>query len=161
MEDGAAGVVHADDKSEALSGKSSYLIDVLKAGGGQRVELHQNPFVIEAGTQMTFALWLKSDKVRPAKLIVNHRADPWTTYGLKQILIQDGDWEEHWVAADVDAFDNLIGIYMELRDTKGMVWVDRVRFYAGEYVPEDGFGEPQAVDARGKVALSWASIKAR
>lgn len=160
VEDGAAGVINADTKDEAFSGKSSYMIDVAKAGGGQRVELHQNPFVIEAGTQMTFALWLKSDKVRPAKLLVNHRADPWTTYGRKEIMIQDGDWEEHWVIADVNAFDDIIGIYMELRDTKGTVWIDRVRFYEGEYLPEDGFGEAQAVDAQAKLAVSWASLRA-
>ena len=160
VEDGAAGVINADTKDEAFSGKSSYMIDVAKAGGGQRVELHQNPFVIEAGTQMTFALWLQSAKVRPAKLLVNHRADPWTTYGRKEIMIQDGDWEEHWGIADVNACDDIIGIYMELRDTKGTVWIDRGRFYEGEYLPEDGFGEAQAVDAQAKLAVSWASLRA-
>jgi len=159
VEDGGAGVDHKDDNGEAFSGKNSYMIDIFNAGGGQRVELHQDPFLLEAGQQMTFALWLKSDKVRPAKMIVNHRADPWTSYGSADIMIMDGDWEEHWIPVDVTANDDIVGIYLELKDTKGVVWVDRVRFYEGEYFPEEGYGEPQAVDAHAKLALSWGSIK--
>ncbi|MAF10773.1 hypothetical protein CMK11_09995 [Candidatus Poribacteria bacterium] len=160
VEDGGAGVDRGSDNGEAFSGKNSYMIDIFNAGGGQRVELHQNPFLLEAGQQMTFALWLKSDKVRPARMIVNHRAAPWTSYGAGDIMIMDGDWEEHWIPVDVTANDDIVGIYLELRDTKGVVWVDRVRFYEGEYVPEEGFGEPQAVDAHAKLAVSWASLRA-
>jgi hypothetical protein len=156
---GNAGVEHDIDDAVAFTGKASYLIDVFNGGNGQRVEWHQNPFIIDAGTTMTFALWLNSDKVRPATLIVNHRADPWTTYGRQEIMIMPDEWVEHFVEAEVDADDNLIGIYIELKDTKGMVWIDRVRFYDGEYAVEEGVGEPQAVRARDKLAVAWASVK--
>jgi hypothetical protein len=160
VEDAAnAGVEHDIDDATAFTGKASYLIDVFNAGVGKRVEWHQNPFVIEAGTTMTFALWLNSDKVRPATLLVNHRADPWTTYGREEIMIMPDEWQEHFVQADVDVDDNLIGIYIELRDTKGMVWIDRVRFFEGEYVVEEGVGEPQAVRARDKLAVAWGAVK--
>jgi hypothetical protein len=85
---------------------------------------------------------------------------PWTTYGFKDIFLQDADWEEFHAMADIDAFDDIVGIYLELKDTEGVVWIDRVRFYEGEYVPEEGFGEPQAVDPRAKLATTWASLRA-
>ena len=89
-----AGVEHDIDDRTSFTGKASYLIDVFNAGVGKRVEWHQNPFSVEAGTTMTFALWLNSDKVRPATLLVNHRADPWTTYGRKGINITPDQWQE-------------------------------------------------------------------
>ncbi len=158
---GNAGVEHEVDDAVAFTGKASYRIDVFNAGNGQRVEWHQNPFVIDAGTTMTFALWLNSDKVRPATLRVNHRADPWTTYGFADIMIMPDEWQEHHAEAEIDVDDNIVGVYIELRDTKGMVWIDRVRFYEGEYAVEEGVGEPQAVDARGKAATAWGVVKRR
>ena len=40
-----------------------------------------------------------------------------------------------------------------------MVWIDRVRFFEGEYVVEEGVGEPQAVRARDKLAVAWGAVK--
>ncbi|GIX07408.1 MAG: hypothetical protein KatS3mg115_1811 [Candidatus Poribacteria bacterium] len=157
--EGAAGVQWDVDPWEQVHGKQSLLIDIFGAGNGQRVELHQNPFNLQQGQRMTFALWLKADNVRQARMIVNHRQAPWTVYGSTDILI-DVEWKEFWVAANINQNDDIVGIYLELRDTpKGQVWVDYVRFYEGEFEPSEFAEEELAVAPQGKLAVRWADLK--
>ena len=86
-------------------------------------------------------MWAKAEDVRTAKLIVNHRQAPWTTYGFKEITIQK-DWQEFWTPVDITADDNIVGIYVELRDSiKGNVWFDAIRFYEGDYEPDAEIGQ--------------------
>jgi len=81
VEDGAAAAQMTVDKKESIEGDQSLLIDITKKGGGMRVELHQNPLFLKKGWKLTYAFWAKVDKddLRPAVMIVNHRADPWTS----------------------------------------------------------------------------------
>lgn len=85
VEDGNARAVMIIDDEESLTGDQSLLIDIDQKGGGQRVELHQDPFVLKKGQQLTYAFWAKLEEaeVRPAKMIVNHRAAPWTSYATR------------------------------------------------------------------------------
>ncbi len=162
VEDKAAAATMSIDKGEGIMETDALLIDISKKGGGMRVELHQRHFDLENGQQLTLAFWAKTeqDGVAPAKIVVNHRADPWTSYGSKSITIID-EWTEFWAPINMTADDNLVGIYVELKDAPSFVWFDHFRFYEGEYVEEDLEGmTKQAVEPHSKVVSTWASIKA-
>lgn len=160
VEDANAGVQKDVDKNKRVEGRQSLVVDVFRAGGGQRVELHQNPFVLKAGQKLTFALWATSmPAIRNARLVCNHREAPWTAYGSKEVVFET-TWKEFWIPVQIPADDAKVGIYVELRDTKGRVWFDAVRFYEGDYVPDKSLGgETRPVDPRGRVAIRWAELK--
>jgi len=161
VEDGNAMAQMMVDRKESFTGKQSLLIDITKKGGGMRVELHQNPFVMKKGQKLTYAFWAKveKDEVRPAVMIANHRADPWTSYGSKNITITE-EWTEFWTPVNIPENDNIVGIYVELRDTVGKTWFDHFRFYEGAYVEEE-FGEKtKQVEPRNKLTVTWAEVKA-
>jgi hypothetical protein len=161
VEDASAIAVLSIDDEESFTGDQSLLIEIVQKGGGQRVELHQNPFNLESGQDMTYAFWAKVEKddVREANMIVNHRADPWTTYGSASIRITE-EWTEFHTSANISADDSMVGIYVELRDTVGLVWFDHFRFYEGDYEEEDIEGiVEKAVEPHGKIACTWARIK--
>jgi len=158
----ATAVMKADN-SERVKGKQSLLIEITKAGIGKRVELHQNPISLKKGQKLTYAFWAKADPARPAVMICNHRAPPWTSYGSKNIFITE-DWQEFWITFIMPVDDNIGGIYVELRDnTKGKVWFDDFRLFEGDYVedPEIGAGEEKgfSVNPKGKLPWTWASLK--
>jgi len=163
VEDANARAVMIIDDEESLTGDQSMLIDIDQKGGRMRVELHQNPFVLKNGQQLTYAFWAKVEEadVRPARMAVNHRADPWTTYGSKNFTITE-EWTEFWTPVNMTADDNNVGIYVELTDSTGLTWLDRFRLYEGEYVEEDLEGiEKIAVEPRSKLISTWAGIKSR
>jgi hypothetical protein len=162
IEDNAVVATMEIDKNEGLMGSQSLLIDISTKGSGQRVELHQRHFQLEKGQQLTYAFWAKTeeDGVVPAKMIANHRADPWTSYGSKAITITD-EWTEFWTPVVMTADDDIVGIYVELRDTPSLVWFDHFRLYEGEYIEEDLEGMPErAVQPHSKLASTWAAVKA-
>jgi len=161
VEDAGAVATMMIEKEETFIGRRSLYIDISRKGSGQRVELHQNPIRLEKGQQLTYAFWAKTEEgeVRPAVMIVNHRADPWTSYGSKAITITD-EWTEFWTPVNVTADDEIGGVYVELRDTVGIVWFDHFRLYEGEYFEEDIEGMPvQAVEPHSKLASTWAGVK--
>ena len=162
VEDPGAVATMMIEKKDSLAGKRSLFIDISKKGSGQRVELHQNPIRLEKGQQLTYAFWAKTEEgeVRPARMIVNHRADPWTSYAFKDITITD-EWTEFWAPVNVTADDEIGGVYVELRDTVGIVWFDNFRLYEGEYFEEDLEGVKKiAVEPHSKLASTWAGVKA-
>lgn len=149
------------DKKERLEGKQSLLIEIKKKGSGKRVELHQNPLVLKKGQKLTFAFWSKvpNDEIREAKMIVNHRAAPWTTYLFKNITIK-WEWTEFFGTFTMPADDNIAGVYIELIDNPGQIWFDRFRLYEGDYFAENlGEKGSKAVDTRNKLVSTWAKIK--
>ncbi len=162
VEDASAVATMSIDKNESLTGKQSLLIEIMKKGSGQRVELHQKPFNLEMGQQMTYAFWAKvgKDDLREGNMIVNHREDPWTTYGSASIRITE-EWTEFHTPANISADDDMVGIYVELQDTVGKVWFDHFRFYEGDYEEEDmeEMERDIAVEPCGRIACTWASIK--
>jgi hypothetical protein len=157
-----AAAVKSVDKGESYTGKQSLLLEIIGKGNGQRVELHQNPIVVDKGQQLTYAFWAKTEKdtVVEGRMIMNHRADPWTSYGSANIKITD-EWQEFWTSANITVDDPIAGIYIELRDTaKVPIWFDHFRLYEGEYFEEEEEGEPKiAVESNGKLIAKWADIK--
>ena len=148
---------------EFLSGEQSMLIDISKKGSGKRVELHQNPLVLKKGQKLTYAFWAKTEEgeLRTAKMRCNRRADPWTTYGQKLDCKITDEWTEFWVTFTMPADDNIAGIYVELIDTEGLVWLDHFRLYEGDYIEEDFEGKPDmSVKPYSKMISMWAAIKA-
>jgi len=160
--EGAAAVTLDIDDEVSFTGDQSALIDVTMEGGGQRIELHQRHFVLKMGDTLTYAMWAKVEEgeAREATMRCNHRADPWTTYGTAAVTITD-EWTEFHATVNISTNDDLVGIYVELRDdTEGMIWFDRFRFYEGDYEPEDLEEAPKiAVKPHSKMASTWAEIK--
>jgi hypothetical protein len=93
-------------------------------------------------------------------MIANHRADPWTSYGSKNFMIGE-DWQEFYTDVKMTADDNIVGIYVELRDNlKGKVWFDNFRLFEGDYVPDPELGKKDfLVDYRGKLGMTWGQLK--
>jgi len=163
VEDAGAGAAAelVIDKKEQIKGKRSMQINIQKAGkNNKRIELHQRHFVLEKGQKLTYALWAKAEDARPAKMICNHRAAPWTSYGSKNFTISE-DWQEFYTEVKMTANDALVGIYVELRDNlKGEVWFDNFRLFEGDYVPDPELGKVNfPVDYRGKLSVTWGKIK--
>lgn len=163
VEDNAAAATMTLDDTEKLTGDHSMLIDINTAGSGKRVELHQNPFSLKNGQKLTYAFWARvpEGEERSARMITNQRAAPWTSYGSTEITIT-GEWTEFWTPVDMTVDSDNVGIYVELRDTTGLVWFDRFRLYEGDYVAEDleETLEPAAVRPHSKLTSTWASVKA-
>jgi hypothetical protein len=162
VEDAGAGAAAelVIDKKEHIKGKRSMQINIQSAGkNNKRIELHQRHFVLEKGQELTYAFWAKAEDGRPAKMICNHRAAPWTAYGSKEIMIFE-DWEEFYTDVTMTANDAQVGIYVELRDNlKGKVWFDNFRLFEGDYVPDGELGQTYPVDYRGKLGVAWGQIK--
>ena len=163
VEDAGAGAAAelVIDKKEHIKGKRSMQINIQSAGkNNKRIELHQRHFTLEKGQKLTYALWAKAEDGRGAKMICNHRAAPWTSYGSKEFLILE-DWEEFYTDVEMTANDALVGIYVELKDNiKGSVWFDNFRLFEGDYVPDEELGmKNRPVDYHGKLGATWGRIK--
>jgi len=160
VEDTNAAATKSLDKTEKLTGNQSLLINITKAGGDKRIELHQNPFALKNGQKMTYAFWAKTEKgvTRPANMISNLREAPWTSYGSQAIVITDS-WTEFSVPVTITANVEKAGIYVELKDKiLGKTWLDRFRFYEGSYIKEN-LTVPSAVNSYRKIAATWSAIK--
>ncbi len=161
VEDASAVATLSIDDEVSFTGDQSLLIEISKKGSGQRVELHQRPFNLKEGWSLTYAFWGKVEEgdVREARMIANHRADPWTTYGSANVKFTE-EWTEFWTTVNMPVDDSNVGIYVELRDTVGLVWFDHFRLYEGDYEEEDIEGiVEKAVAPGGKIACTWARIK--
>lgn len=158
---GAAAQLTITDE-ESHTGDQSLLIDIFSTGNGQRVELHQNPIVVWEDQQLTYAFWAKTEEggLVEGRMIMNHRAAPWTSYGSANVKITD-EWQEFHVAANIPADDPIAGIYIELKDSaEVMVWFDHFRLYEGEYFEEEEGGGPKiAVEPNGRLLSTWSAIK--
>ncbi|MFC1713739.1 carbohydrate binding domain-containing protein [Candidatus Poribacteria bacterium] len=150
------------DEKESHTGDHSLLISITKKGNGQRVELHQDPIVVKQGQRLTYAFWAKAEKdaIVDGMMIMNHRADPWTSYGSANIKITD-EWQEFHAPINVTVDDFIAGIYIELRDSSEVqVWFDHFRLYEGDYFEEDMEGEQQqAVEPDSKLLSTWGNLK--
>lgn len=161
VEDPAAAATLSIDENESFTGDQSLLVDISQKGSGLRVEIHQRYFNLKMGDRLTYAFWakVKEGEAREARMVCNHRADPWTTYGSANINITD-EWKEFHTAVNITVDDELVGIYVKLQDTEGLTWLDRFRFYEGDYEEEDLTEIPKiAVEPHSKVASTWAAIK--
>jgi hypothetical protein len=160
VEDASAQALMAVDKKISFEGTQSLQIDIKKRGGGKRVELHQNPLFLKKGQKLTLAMWAKvtDDEIRPAKMIVNHRADPWTSYLFKEITIK-WEWIEFWATFTMPADDNIVGVYIEMIDNAGQIWFDHFRLYEGNYIEENLGGQKKAIQPNEKMATTWSKVK--
>jgi len=129
VEDSNTMVRASIDQNESVTGNQSLVIEVITSGARNRIELHQQHFSFTKGQKLTFSVWAKSENVRTAKLIVNHRQPPWEDYGGKWVTITK-DWQEFFASVEITENDDIVGIYIELKDDiNGKVWFDAVRFY--------------------------------
>jgi hypothetical protein len=149
---------------ESFTGSQSLLVEITKRGGGQRIELHQGghgtpAFHLKKGQKLTYAFWAKTEGERIcwAKMYAAHREPPWAVYGRNEGIKITNEWTEFWTPVDAWADDDLVGIHVELNDSReGSVWFDHFRLYEGDYVDEF----PRiAVEPRTKLASTWAAIR--
>lgn len=121
---GAAQASTALDTSEKHSGDSSLRLDITQAGSGKRVTITQDGMSVSAGQIGVVSFWAKASPPRPAAFYVNHRASPWTLYGMGGATF-GGQWTRYWALVDATVTDPLVGTYFEAPDTPaGSVWVD-------------------------------------
>ncbi len=67
-------------------------INIQQAGkNNKRIELHQNPFLLEKGQKLTYAMWAKAEDARPAKMIAIIALPPGQPTGTKTLqLVRSG-----------------------------------------------------------------------
>jgi hypothetical protein len=83
-------------------------------------------------------------------------ADPWTAYG-EEMMTMTGEWAEYYLefTPDVDADPASLTLHIQSDDED--FWIDDSRWYTGAYAPP----VVSAIDAQGKVATTWGSLKSR
>jgi hypothetical protein len=81
---------------------------------------------------------MSEEEIRPAALWVGMELDPWSGLGgSKNITITD-EWTEYQLTfTATQDFDNT-RLAIQLGNSEENLWIDHVRFYEGDYVPDPG-----------------------
>jgi hypothetical protein len=156
------------DDAEYISGEKSARFEISNIGGGGTHDLtldSQTSIQIAAGEPHTVDFWMKAEEERTITIdcLMNH--DPWSGIFRIENIPVTTEWQVryHTFTADFDD-DNLVFLFSFSRASNQnplvTMWIDRVRFYEGEFEEEELPGEPSAVTPGGKLAGSWGAIKA-
>jgi len=146
------------DTSDVFEGGASGKVEVGSAGANfWDSGLQYNVDVtFTGGTLYTWAAFVKSEGAKNINWKPELGADPWTAYG-EQMLAMSPEWTEYHVEFTPDTDVNPASLTMHIAETDEDFWIDNARWYAGAYVA----AETTAVDAEGKVATAWGSLKSR
>ena len=168
---GVADMKYEIDDEESISEKRSARLEILNTGAAGIHDLTldcDTPIKIKAGETYTVDFWVKAEEERTITIdfLMNH--DPWTrdaTFPVENIPITtEWDVQHHTFKAGFGDV-NMIFLFSFSRASNqnplATMWIDRVRFYEGDYEEEDlaGKPKPKAVDLDGKLTASWAVIK--
>ena len=164
---GAAMELTIDDE-ESVSGEQSARFDITAVGGGGMHDLTLDcniPIEIEANETYTVDFWVKAEEDRTIAidLLMNH--DPWTNAFRVENIPVTTEWavQHHTFTAMLND-ENMIFLFSFSRSSNlnplVTMWIDRVRFYEGEFEEEDLLEQPiKAVTFDGKIAGTWGMIK--
>ena len=152
------------DKKDSLTGKSCVLLDIQQLNKDTqewwRLQFKQINQVVENGKKYTLSFWAKVEEPRPIHTWIGMEVDPWAGLGgEKEWNVVDLDWNEYFITFTANQdFNNtrltVIGGY-----AKANVWLDHVRFYEGDYVPEEGLSRDLAVKPKNRLAVTWGALK--
>lgn len=149
----------SEDRDDSVKGGSSVFVEIdLAKGVTWHLALFQDNHTLEGGTDYTAAFWAKAELPRPVDFYMELKADPWTSYGRKTMNLTE-EWTEYWSewtqAEDVPSAWFRLAVGQIATD----FWVDNVRFYEGEYEPDEEMGRVRAVAPGGKLATVWGGMK--
>jgi len=140
--------IHADfvqavmeiDK-EGVGDRRSAYINILNLEPGAetfRLQFKQSGIKVEQGKKYTWTFWAMSEEgVRPARLLVCMEVDPWGGLGGDKPIAINDEWQEFQLTfTALQDFDNT-RLAIQLAGSEINLWVDHVKFYEGDYVPDD------------------------
>jgi hypothetical protein len=156
------------DDEDSISGDQSARCEVLNVGAGGVHDLTldcQTPLKIGNGDTYTVDFWLKAEEDRTVTIdfIMNH--DPWSRMWQVESIPITTEWAVQHHAWDADfGDDNMVFLFSFSKasnvNPEAIMWIDNVRMYAGKFDEEDLGLQPKAVDARDRLAIRWASLRA-
>ena len=150
----ASSVVEIDEET-FVTGEASLFFSITTTSGWDP-RPYQDNFLVKKGRTYTFSAFLKAEAQYNLLLRV-HVSGSWTLFMENQVTVGT-EWAEYWVTGSpTEDMTTQISIC----NTGGIMnyWADNVKFYEGEYVPEDLEGPGQQVAALGKLSTTWACIK--
>ena len=146
------------DTAEKHGGSASAKVEVGSVGANfWDAGLQYNVDVtFSGGTLYTWSAFVKSENAKQINWKPELAADPWTAYG-EEMMTMTGEWSEYYLefTPDVDADPASLTLHIQADDED--FWIDDSRWYTGAYTPP----VVSAVDAEGKVATTWGSLKSR
>lgn len=155
---GSTGAMEIDDEDAAVGKKSARLIIEVAGADYHTVRIEQEGPQVEAGETYTLSAWLKAEEDRLVSLCVWGPDVKWQLGGPQpgEIAITT-EWQEYF--GTFTATSTGAGhISMRAGELAVDVWVDKVRFYEGEYIPTE---IENAVTTDGKLAITWGMIKSK
>ena len=130
--------------------------------------LYSSGLVVLDNDEYTLSLWARTEEEmdRDITVTIQRGADPWTRFTQESFTI-NGEWNEYWMTwAQPEALDNCwIMIHPAGSNagvSKGLLWIDHIRLYEGEFVEDalsQGEDPVKAVKPTGKLAVTWGEIK--
>lgn len=146
------------DKEEPAVGDACLFVEVVSIDNAATwVPWIWQTHTVENGETYTLSVFLKAEEERSIDLSIRDLNAPKQEHVIQSALIGI-DWEEHWTTftapKDVDVKVGVRG------GPDVSFWMDGVKFYVGEYEPTEVDGPRIAVVPMGKLATTWASIKA-
>ena len=154
--------VHADfvdatmelDKEGVNDNRSVFIqINDVKPGAEDwRLQFKQVSHKVEQGQKYTWTFWAMSEeKVRPAQLWVGMEVDPWAGLGGGKPIVITNEWQEFQLTFTATQDFGNTRLAIQLGESDENLWVDHVRFYEGDYVPDDEVDiEPPAPEPKPK-----------
>ena len=154
---GSTGAMEIDDEDVAEGKKSARLIIEVPGADYHTVRIEQEGPQIVAGKTYTLSAWLKAEEDRSVSLCVWGPDVTWQLGNDPGEIAITTEWQEYFGTFEATS-TGAAWISVRAGELDIDVWVDKVRFYDGEYVPTE---IEKAVTTDGKLAITWASIKAR
>lgn len=137
------------------------VIGVQATGTNWHAKVKQLNMSMEGGKEYTVIFWARAEKPRQVSVNIQIQQDPWQFISGGDINLAGTDWEEYTYTflAGQDV-DRIMWVGLSIAQSDVDFWLDNFRFFEGQ--PDDEIsldGEPQSVDAKGKLTTQWASVK--
>lgn len=119
------------DSGVRKRGRASLRVTVSRAAGADwRVSLGQR-VAVRKGYDYTLSFWARADGERELSAIVEQSRAPWRTrVELGSVRLSTG-WKRYVLCAPSRARDTTAELLLQLGQSEGTVWLDDVRFQAG------------------------------
>ncbi len=154
---GSTGAMEIDDEDAAEGKKSARLIVEIAGADYHTVRIEQEGPQVKLGETYTLSAWLKAEEDRSVSLCVWGPGVKWQLGNDPGEIAITTEWQEYF--GTFTATSTGAGhISVRAGELAVDVWVDKVRFYEGEYIPTKIVN---AVTADGKLAITWGMIKSK
>jgi len=146
-------------EKDGVAGKCVHISITAVSGTSWHVEIHQGNQMLKANQEYTFNFWAKAEEgitraIQPGMEGIG-ASDWWQDTNITD------KWSE-FTKTWIQTLNGAATIHFAIAQVKGEIWLDHVRLYEGKYQEEDLEElnqEKKAVDSKGKLAATWASIR--